>query len=136
VTVTAVEEKNTGERREGQLKLQRSRLKGGRASQGLGEAMGGLSGIGRGWGGLPMVDRGFAGEEHGRRHLSAARGEMRMQERAKWREGELLKVLDQKRRVRGHAQALAMTAVRWRPGGARAEAGWRGARGRRPEERG
>jgi hypothetical protein len=54
----------------------------------------GLSWIGRGWGGLPMVDKGFAGEEHGRRWPSEARGEMRMQERAKWREGELLKVLD------------------------------------------
>jgi hypothetical protein len=42
VTVTAAEEKNTGERREGQLKLQRSRLTGGRASQGRGEAMGGV----------------------------------------------------------------------------------------------
>jgi hypothetical protein len=61
----------------------------------------GLSWIGRGWGGLPMVDRGFTGEEHGRRRHSAARGEMRMQERAKWGEGKLLKVLDQKRREGG-----------------------------------
>jgi hypothetical protein len=45
-----------------------------------------------------MVDRGFAGEEHGRRRRSEAQGEMRMQERVKWMEGELLKVLDQKRR--------------------------------------
>jgi hypothetical protein len=82
------------------------------------------------------VDRGFAGEEHGRRWRSAARGEMRMQERAKWREGELLKVLDQKRRVREHARALAMTTARGRPGGARAEAGRRGPCGRRLEQRG
>jgi hypothetical protein len=34
-----------------------------------------------------------------------------------------------------HARALAKTAVRWRPGGARAEAGRRGARGRRPKKR-
>jgi hypothetical protein len=34
-------EKNTGECREGQTEAQRSRLKGGRASQGRGEAMGG-----------------------------------------------------------------------------------------------
>jgi hypothetical protein len=54
----------------------------------------GLSWIGRGWSGLPTVDREFAGEEHGRRWCSGARGEMRMQERAKWREGKLLKVLD------------------------------------------
>jgi hypothetical protein len=57
----------------------------------------------KGRGELSTVDMGFAGEEHGRRRRSAARGEMRMQERAKWREGELLKVLDQKRKVRGHA---------------------------------
>jgi hypothetical protein len=61
----------------------------------------GLSWIERGWGAQPMVDWVFAGEEHGRRRYSEARGEMRMQETAKWREGELLKVLDQKRRVRG-----------------------------------
>jgi hypothetical protein len=61
----------------------------------------GLSWIGRGWGGMPTVDRGFAGEEHGRQRRSEARGEMRMQETTKWREGALLKVLDQKRRVRG-----------------------------------
>jgi hypothetical protein len=49
-----------------------------------------------------------------------------MQERAKWREGELLKVLDQKRRVREHARALAMTTARWQPGVAwRAEEGQR-----------
>jgi hypothetical protein len=35
------EEKNTSECREGQTKAQRSRLKGGRASQGPGEVMGG-----------------------------------------------------------------------------------------------
>jgi hypothetical protein len=58
----------------------------------------GLLWIGRGWSGLPTVDREFAREEHGRRRRSAARGEMRMQERAKWREGKLVKVLDQKRR--------------------------------------
>jgi hypothetical protein len=34
-----------------------------------------------------------------------------------------------------HARALAMTAARWRPGRAHTEAGRRGARGRRPEER-
>jgi hypothetical protein len=61
----------------------------------------GLLWIRKGWGGLPMVDKGFAGEKHGRRRCSEARGEMRKQERAKWREGELLKVLNQKRRVRG-----------------------------------
>jgi hypothetical protein len=83
-----------------------------------------------------MVDRGFGREEHGRRRRSEARGGMRIQERAKWREGELLKVLDQKRRVRGHARALATTAARWRPGGARAEARRRGTCGRRPKERG
>jgi hypothetical protein len=36
----------------------------------------------KGRGELSTVDRGFAGEEHGRRRRSAARGEMRMQERA------------------------------------------------------
>jgi hypothetical protein len=41
VTVTTAEEKNTGECREGQIEAQRSRLTGGRASQGRGEAMGG-----------------------------------------------------------------------------------------------
>jgi hypothetical protein len=41
VIVTTAEEKNTGECREGQTEAQRSRLKGGRASQGRGEAMGG-----------------------------------------------------------------------------------------------
>jgi hypothetical protein len=35
-----------------------------------------------------------------------------------------------------HAWALATTAARWRPGSARAEAGRRGARGRRLEKRG
>jgi hypothetical protein len=35
-----------------------------------------------------------------------------------------------------HARALATMAARWRPGGARAEAGRRGARARRPKERG
>jgi hypothetical protein len=35
-----------------------------------------------------------------------------------------------------HARVLAMMAARWRPGSARAEAGRRGARGRRPEKRG
>jgi hypothetical protein len=44
--------------------------------------------------------------------------------------------LGPKKKDEGHARALATTAARWRPGGARAEAGWRGALGRRLEERG
>jgi hypothetical protein len=59
----------------------------------------GLSWIGRSCGGLPTVDREVAGEELERRRRSEARGEMRVQERAKWRERGLLKVLDQQRRV-------------------------------------
>jgi hypothetical protein len=59
----------------------------------------GLSWIGRGCGGLPMVDREVAGEELERRWCSGARGEMRVQERANWREGEPLKVLNQQGRV-------------------------------------
>jgi hypothetical protein len=94
VTVTTAEEKNTGECLEGQTEAQISRLKGGRASWGRGEAMGGAVVDREGLGWSATVDRGFAGEEHGRRWRSEARGEMRMQERAKWREGELLKVLD------------------------------------------
>jgi hypothetical protein len=93
------EEKNTDERREGQTETQRSRVKGGELDRVKVKLWEGLSWIGRGCGGLPTVDRGFAGEEHGRRRRSEARGAMRMQERAKWREGELLKVVDQKRRV-------------------------------------
>jgi hypothetical protein len=49
----------------------------------------GLSCIGRGCGGLPTVDREVAGEELERRRCSEARGEMRVQERANWREGQL-----------------------------------------------
>jgi hypothetical protein len=51
VTVTTAEEKNTGECPEGQTEAQRSRLKGGRASQGRGEAMGGavMDREGLGW---------------------------------------------------------------------------------------
>jgi hypothetical protein len=59
----------------------------------------GLSWIGRGCGGLPTVDREFAGEEYGRRRCSEAQGELQMPERAKWREGKLLEVLNQQRRV-------------------------------------
>jgi hypothetical protein len=58
-----------------------------------------------------------------------------MQGRAKWREGKLLKVLDQKRRVGEARTMLASTAARWRPGRARAEAGRRGAHERRPKEK-
>jgi hypothetical protein len=47
------------------------------------------------------VDRGFAGEEHGRRRHSAARGEMRMQERAKWREGGATKGLGLEKKGEG-----------------------------------
>jgi hypothetical protein len=63
-----------------------------------------------------------------------ARGEMRMLGRAKWREGKLLKVLDQKRRV-GEARTAASMAARWRPGRARVEVGRRGVHERRPEEK-
>jgi hypothetical protein len=59
----------------------------------------GLSWIGRGCGGLPTVNREVAGEELERRRRSEAQGEMRVQERAKWREGETVNVLDQQRRV-------------------------------------
>jgi hypothetical protein len=59
----------------------------------------GLSWIGRSCGGLPMVSREVAGEELERRRRSEARGELRAQGRANWRERELLKVLDQPRRV-------------------------------------
>jgi hypothetical protein len=83
LTVMTAEEKNIGECREGQIEAQRSRLKGGRASQGQGEAMGGAVVDREGWGGLPTVDRGFAGEEHEQRRRSVAQGEMRMKERAK-----------------------------------------------------
>jgi hypothetical protein len=41
VTVTTAKEKNISECREGQIEAQRSQLKGGRASQGRGEATGG-----------------------------------------------------------------------------------------------
>jgi hypothetical protein len=54
--------------------------------------------------------------------------------RANWREIRLLKVLDQKRKVGEARTVQAMMAARWRPGRARAEAGQRGARGRRLEE--
>jgi hypothetical protein len=101
VTVTAAEEKNTGEHREGQTEAQRSRVKGGELHRVEMKLWEGLSWIGRGWSGLPMVDREFAGEEHGRRWHSVVQGEMRMQEIAKWREGKLLKVLDQKRKEGG-----------------------------------
>jgi hypothetical protein len=94
----------------------------------------GLLWIGRGCGGLPMVDKEVAGEELERRRRSEARGEMRVQERANWREGEPLKVLNQQRRIGEARTAQATTAARWRPGRARAEAGQCGARGRRPEE--
>jgi hypothetical protein len=94
----------------------------------------GLSWIERGCGGLPTVDREVAGEELKRRRRSEARGEMRVQERANWREGEPLKVLDQKRKVGEARTAQATTAARWRPSRARAEAGQLGARRRRPEE--
>jgi hypothetical protein len=59
----------------------------------------GLSWIRRSCGGLPTVDREVAREELERRRRSEARGEMRVQERVKWRERGLLKVLDQQRRV-------------------------------------
>jgi hypothetical protein len=59
----------------------------------------GLSWIRRGCGGLPTVDRKFAGEELERRQRSEARGGMGLQENAKQREGKLLNVLDQQRRV-------------------------------------
>jgi hypothetical protein len=136
VTVTAAEEKNTGERQESQTEAQRSRVKGGELHRIELKLWEGLSSIRRGWSGLSTVDREFAGgEEHRWRRCSAARGEMQMQEREKWREGKLLKVLDQKRRKGGYARALATTAARWRPGSARAEARWCGARGRRIEKR-
>jgi hypothetical protein len=66
---------------------------------------------------------------------SRARGEMRVRERVKWREREILNALDQQRRVREARTVLATMAARWRLGKARAEAGRRGARGRNPEER-
>jgi hypothetical protein len=81
-----------------------------------------------------MVDRKVAGEELERRRRSEARGKMRVQERANWREGEPLKVLDQKRKVGEARTVQATTAARWLPGRARVEVGQRGARGRRPEE--
>jgi hypothetical protein len=53
------------------------------------------------------VNRGFAGEEYGRRRRLGARGEMRVRERAKRREEELLKALDWKRRAGGlHTGAI------------------------------
>jgi hypothetical protein len=80
---------------------------------GLASFTGSLRSYGRGCRGsggagvvCPRWTGGFAGEEHGRRRRSEARGEMNMQERAKWREEELLKVLDQKRRV-GEAHTSA-----------------------------
>jgi hypothetical protein len=59
----------------------------------------GLSWIGRSCGGLPTVSREVTGEELERRRCTEARGELRAQGRANWRERELLKVLDQPRRV-------------------------------------
>jgi hypothetical protein len=81
------------------------------------------------------------GEQRGRRRRTRmatvdfeARCEMRVQERAKWREGEPLNILDQQEGQGRHARALATTVARWRPGRARAEAGRRGAHGRGLEE--
>jgi hypothetical protein len=73
---------------------------------------------------------------------SGARGEMRVRERAKWREWEIMNALDQQIRVREARTALATTAAVWWPGRARqrwgdverAEAGRRGARQRRGDE--
>jgi hypothetical protein len=99
----------------------------------------GLSWIGRGWGGLPTVDRGFAGEDTGGDDGSGARDEMRLQERAKWWEGKLLKVLDQKKKGGGGTHGAShdggKVAAGQSSGRARAEAGRRGVSGRRPEEK-
>jgi hypothetical protein len=95
-------------------------VKGGELHRIMAKLEEGLSWIGRGCGGLPTVNREVAGEELERRRRSEARGEMRVQERANWREGK-------------HARVLVTMAARWRPGRARAEAGQRGACGRRPE---
>jgi hypothetical protein len=126
-----------GARRRGGCGAQGQRWKGWRASRDHGEAMGGavVDQEGLGWsahGGQGVSPEKNTGGDGG----SGVRGEMRGQKRAKWREGKLLKVLDQKRRVGEARMVLAMTAARWRPGRAWAEAGRRGARGRRPEERG
>jgi hypothetical protein len=74
-------------------------VKGGELHRIMAKLEEGLSWIGRGCGGLPTVDREVAGEELERRRRSEARGEMRVQERANWREGKLLNVLDQQRMV-------------------------------------
>jgi hypothetical protein len=47
---------------------------------------------------------------------SGARDEMRVRERVKWREREILNALDQQRRVKEACTALATTAAMWRPG--------------------
>jgi hypothetical protein len=64
-----------------------------------------------------------------------ARCGMRVQERAKLREGKLLNVLDQQRRVGEARTGASHDGGEVAAGRARAEAGQRGARGRRPEER-
>jgi hypothetical protein len=74
-------------------------VKGGELHRGEVKLWEGLLWIGRGCGGLLAVSREVAGEELERRRRSEARGEMRVQGRANWRERRLLKVLDQQRRV-------------------------------------
>jgi hypothetical protein len=81
------------------LELKSSRVKGGELHGIMAKLEDGLSWIGRSCGGLPMVDREVAGEELEPRRRSEARSEVRVQERAKWREGKLLSVLDKQRSV-------------------------------------
>jgi hypothetical protein len=126
VSRTAAEEKNTGECREGRTEAQRSQLKGGELQRVKAKLWEGPSWIRKGWGGLPTVSRTRRRRRAGGDGGSGARGEMRMQERAKW---------TSKGGWGRHARALAMMVVGCRPGRARAEAGRRGARGRRPEEK-
>jgi hypothetical protein len=63
------EEKNTGECREGQIEAQISQLKGGRASQGRGEAMGGAV-VDREW--LGWSAHGGQGVRRGRARVATA----------------------------------------------------------------